>query len=140
MKTLIAILFMFMVLLSNAQSPLGTWATVDDITGKVKSHVLIFEKSKKLYASITKIMVPPAVDRCTSCTGAKKDKPLIGLVIMEDMKKNGDEWSGGTITDPKNGKIYKCKICLEPDDRLKVRGYIGFSLLGRTQYWVRVKP
>ena len=65
-----------------------------------------------------------------------KGRPLIGLRILWDLQKGSDQWSGGKILDPDNGKIYKCSISLD-GKKLKVRGFIGFSLLGRTQYWLR---
>jgi uncharacterized protein (DUF2147 family) len=63
----------------------------------------------------------------------------MGLIFIKGLTKDGEEYSGGKILDPKNGKLYKCYITLEGNDKLKVRGYIGISLLGRTQYWKRVK-
>jgi len=66
-----------------------------------------------------------------------KDKPIAGLVIIENLTEDGDEFNGGTIMDPENGKTYKCYIELLDDGKLKVRGYLGISLLGRTQYWRR---
>ena len=71
-------------------------------------------------------------------TGADKDKPIEGLVIMKGLEKDGDEYNGGKILDPKNGKYYKCYITLEEANKLKLRGYIGCSLVGRTEYWYRV--
>jgi len=59
--------------------------------------------------------------------------------ILFGLKKDGDEWNGGKILDPKSGKIYKCYITLKDENTLKLRGYIGFSLLGRTEYWQRAK-
>jgi uncharacterized protein (DUF2147 family) len=76
--------------------------------------------------------------RCDRCEGELKGKPLIGLHILWDLRKDGDAWSGGRILDPDNGKVYKCHIAMEQDGKkLKVRGFIGLSLLGRTQYWLR---
>jgi uncharacterized protein (DUF2147 family) len=60
------------------------------------------------------------------------------MIVLNDLTKDGEEWSGGTIMDPNNGKTYKCYLTLEEEDKLKVRGYIGFSLIGRTQYWYRL--
>jgi len=60
------------------------------------------------------------------------------LVIVRGLSKEGDEWTNGKILDPKNGKLYKCYIALEEENKLKLRGYIGFSLIGRTEYWYRV--
>ena len=76
--------------------------------------------------------------QCDRCEGELKGKPLIGLRILWDLRKDGDEWSGGRILDPDNGKVYKCYVALEDNgEKLKVRGFIGFSLIGRTEYWLR---
>jgi uncharacterized protein (DUF2147 family) len=67
-----------------------------------------------------------------------KDRPVIGLRILWDLRKDGEQWSGGKVLDPNNGKVYKCFIVMEDGGKkLRVRGFIGFSLLGRTQYWLR---
>jgi uncharacterized protein (DUF2147 family) len=121
-------------------TPFGKWKTIDDSTGKAKSIVEIYEQGGKLYGKITKLFRGPNEDqdpKCDKCKGAKHNQRVIGMVILEGLKKDGDEWNGGTITDPANGKTYKCKIRVE-NGKLKVRGYIGFSLLGRTQYWLPV--
>jgi uncharacterized protein (DUF2147 family) len=76
---------------------------------------------------------------CENCKGQKKDKPIIGLVIIENIKKNGDEFNEGIILDPENGETYKCYLKLINNDKLKVRGFLGFSIFGRTQYWSRKK-
>ena len=74
---------------------------------------------------------------CDKCEGENKGKPVSGMVIMKDLEKDGDEYNGGTILDPESGSVYKCYIKLVEDDKLKLRGYIGFAALGRTQYWFR---
>jgi uncharacterized protein (DUF2147 family) len=122
-------------------SPVGRWKTVDDATGKVKSLVVIWEENRKLYGKIEKLVDPDPRDpnpRCVRCDGEMRDKPLIGLRILWDFQKDGDQWSGGKVLDPDNGKAYKCYLDVEDGGKkLKVRGFIGFSLLGRTQYWLR---
>ena len=124
---------------SNAQSAIGTWKTVDDEDGTVKSHVSIYEEDGKLYGKVLKLINPERTI-CTECKGDKKDKPIEGMQIMWGLKQNNPkEWKGGKIMDPKNGKEYKCKIELEDSNTLKVRGFIGFSLLGRTQKWYRLE-
>ena len=67
----------------------------------------------------------------------EKDKPILGMDILSGLTKDDDEWNGGTILDPKNGKEYKCYIKLLDNNTLKLRGYIGFSLIGRTALWKR---
>jgi len=116
---------------------------VDDATGEVKSLVLIWEENGSLYGKIEKLINPDPHDpdpRCNRCEGELKDKPLVGLRILWDFKKDGDRWSGGKVLDPDNGKIYKCYLAMENGGKkLKVRGFIGVSVLGRTQYWLRVE-
>jgi uncharacterized protein (DUF2147 family) len=125
----------------QANSPLGRWKTVDDITGKVKSIVLIWEQNGKLFGKVQKLVNPDPKNpnpRCEDCSGEQKGKPVVGLQIMQNLSKDGDGWSGGTILDPATGKIYKCLVSvLDGGAKLKVRGFIGVSLLGRTQYWLR---
>ncbi len=124
----------------SAQSIFGKWKTIDDNTGKAKSIVLIYQKDAKAYARIVELLDKNKKDmRCTECKGAKKNMRVEGMTIIEGLTKDGSEWNGGTILDPSNGKEYKCYIELEGKDKLKVRGFIGISLLGRTQYWERVK-
>ena len=76
--------------------------------------------------------------KCEMCEGEDKNKPVLGLVIIKGLKKKGDFFEGGKITDPKNGKSYQCKMNLEGKDKLIVRGYIGISLFGRSQTWFRI--
>ena len=125
----------------TASSPVGRWKTIDDVTGKVKSVVAIWEEKGKLYGRIQKLLNPDPKDpnpTCDDCAGEQKGKPVIGLRILWDLQKDGDGWSGGTILDPANGKTYKCLISIEEGGtKLKVRGFMGVPLLGRTQYWLR---
>ncbi|MEF9942731.1 MAG: DUF2147 domain-containing protein, partial [Burkholderiaceae bacterium] len=75
---------------------------------------------------------------CDQCSGARKDQPVIGMTILWGLKNEGDEWTGGEILDPKNGKTYKAKAKLvDGGKKLEVRGFLGISLFGRTQTWVR---
>ena len=124
-------------------SPIGYWKTVDDKTNKVKSIVHIYEEAGKIYGKIIKLFREPAEDQhplCDKCEGELNKKPVLGLRIINGLTKDGDEWSGGTILDPDNGKNYRVYLKLEEGGKkLKVRGYIGFALLGRTQYWWREK-
>ena len=76
--------------------------------------------------------------KCDKCEGADKGKPVEGLVIIKGLTKDGNEWTDGDILDPTKGKLYSCTLKLEGKDKLKVRGYLGVSLLGRTQTWTRV--
>lgn len=124
-------------------NPVGKWKTVDDSSGKAKSYVEIWEEGGKVYGKITALLDQPPDDldpKCTKCEGEDKDKRVIGMTIIKGLKKDGDEYSGGKILDPDNGKLYKCYIAVQDGGKkLKVRGYVGFALLGRTQYWLKAE-
>jgi|SRR6516162_2690035 uncharacterized protein (DUF2147 family) len=127
--------------ISAESTPVGRWKTIDDVTGKVNSIVVIWEENGTLDGEIEKLVDPKPRDpnpRCLRCDGEMKDKPLIGLRILWNLRKDADQWSGGKILDPDTGKVYRCDIALEDGGKkLRVHGFIGFSLLGRTQYWLR---
>lgn len=139
MKKIIALLTIALISVTGfAQSVLGDWKTIDDNSGEAKSIVSIYERDGKIYGKVKEIFNEERRDAvCIECTGKDKNKPVLGLEIIKGLEKDGDEYNEGTITDPENGKQYKCYIVLEEPNKLKVRGYVGFSLLGRTQYWVR---
>lgn len=131
--------FLLLGFIAQAQDVLGKWRTIDDQTGKPISIVEIFEYQGRVFGRVIDILDPKAKKRtCANCEGEDKDKPILGLVVIKGLQKQGKVYSG-QILDPKFGKIYSCNISLEGTDKLKVRGYLGISLLGRTQYWHRVK-
>jgi len=135
-----SIIILLITQFSFSQSILGKWKTVDDLSGKEKGIVEIYEKSGVFYAKIIEIFeTDHKSKKCNLCSGEDKDKPFLGLIIIKGLRKDGDEYNGGKVVDPKIGKYYKCYVKLEEKDKLKVRGYIGVPLLGRTQYWYRVK-
>lgn len=121
-----------------AQSDItGKWKSFDDETLEVKSVVEVFEKGGKYYGRIVKLFRKPSEDPdpvCTECDAEdpRFNKKIIGMEILKDMKKIGSEYSEGTILDPKNGKVYRCKVWIEDQD-LKLRGYLGPFY--RTQTW-----
>ena len=122
-------------------TPVGTWTTIDDKTQKPKSVVEIYQaKDGSLAGRVTEILQsdrgPNPV--CDKCSGDRKDKPVKGMVILWGIRQKGDTWEGGQILDPKNGKTYSVKVTpVEGGKKLDVRGFMGFSMLGRTQTWVR---
>jgi uncharacterized protein (DUF2147 family) len=140
-KTAFASVLIFLVtLFVQSQTVLGRWKTIDDETGKAKGIVEIYEKSGKIYGKVVDILEQENKKRgCENCSGDDKNKPILGMIIIKALSKEDAEYTNGKILDPKNGKLYKCYITLETKDKLKVRGYIGISLFGRTQYWYRVK-
>ena len=123
-----------------SNSPVGKWKTIDDKTKQPKSIVEITEVNGTLQGKVLQVLQsdegPHPV--CKECDGDRKDKPVEGMVIMWGVKQDGDEWDGGKILDPKNGKVYKVKLkTIENGTKLDVHGYIGFSLIGRSQVWER---
>ncbi|MDR6641584.1 uncharacterized protein (DUF2147 family) [Luteibacter sp. 1214] len=123
-------------------TPVGKWKTIDDKTHEVKSIVEITEHGGLLEGKVVEVLKsdhgPHPV--CSECDGERNNKPIEGMTIMWGLKKDGDEWSGGQILDPAKGKIYKVTLKLEDGGKkLDVHGYIGFSLIGRSQEWVRAE-
>ena len=133
------VLSAFATLTLQAQDVTGKWKTIDDETGKAKSIVEITESNGKIYGKVVEILTDKKDAKCDKCPGADKGKPIKGLTIIKGLKKDGKEYTGGTITDPTSGKEYKCAIKPNGTDKLDVRGYVGIQALGRTQTWVRVK-
>jgi uncharacterized protein (DUF2147 family) len=140
----ITVFSLFLVFFQNfafAQAEIsGKWKSFDDETLEAKSVVDIYEKGGKYYGKIIRLFRKPEEDPdpiCTECApeDLRFNKKVIGMEILKDMEKIGTEFSEGTILDPKNGKIYKCKIWIEGSD-LKLRGYWGPFF--RTQTWKRV--
>lgn len=144
-KLAIAALFTLVQSAAWAQAtPAGLWKTIDDETKAERSLVRVSDNGGVFSAKIEKLLDPTKQDaKCDKCTDDRKDKPIVGMTIVKNVKQNdGDKglWDGGEILDPNNGKTYKVR--LKPVDggkSLEVRGYIGAPLLGRTQTWVRVE-
>ncbi len=125
--------------MSFSQTVFGVWKTIDDESGEPKSHVKVYKQDGKLFGRVVKLLPKASTNTCDGCPGDKAGKSLLDVDIIWDMEADGDEWNGGKIVDPAGGKVYSCKISLDGKDKLKVRGYFGFSLFGRTQVWHRVQ-
>ncbi len=145
MKRLLGMVFAFTLLVSanaiyaKGISPVGTWTTISDKTRKPRGLVRITERNGVLQARIVKVYRQKGdTGFWIKCPGKLKNKPIKGLRFVWGMKTSGNmTWSGGKILDPKEGKIYRCKMTLDKSGKkLYVRGYIGVSLFGRTQTWV----
>jgi uncharacterized protein (DUF2147 family) len=138
------LLFSFMMFFSfcfaqKHAAIVGKWKTIDDETGKAVSVVEIFEKQGRIYGKIIELLNPGDRNKtCENCDGEDKNKPIMGLIVIKGLTKDGNGYEG-KILDPKHGRIYQCNVKLETRDRLKVRGYVGISLFGRTQFWHRIK-
>ena len=136
-KTL-TLLFLITTFCVHSQTIFGTWYSKNEETNKIDSVIEVYEKKGKAYAKVIEILDKTIKEPiCQNCKDIYKDKPILGLTILKDLEKNGNEWSGGNILDPRNGKIYKCNISLSTPNKLKLRGYVGISLFGKTSYWER---
>ncbi|ADQ81735.1 DUF2147 domain-containing protein [Riemerella anatipestifer] len=136
-KLIFATMALMFSAMSHAQIE-GKWKTIDDETGQAKSIVEIFKKSDgKYYGKVVQLLIKPADPNCSLCKDDRKGKPILGMEVIRGIKKDGNTFDGGTITNPKNGKVYKCSIERE-GNKLNVRGYIGISIAGRTQVWHKV--
>ena len=140
-RTLFMFLFVALTgVLSATAQVTGKWKTVDDETGEAKSIVEVYEQGGKVYGKVVEILNPAKKNaKCQKCKGDDKDKPILGLTIIKGLIKDGDEYTDGDILDPQKGKLYSCTIKLDGKDKLVVRGYMGISMLGRSQTWTRVK-
>ncbi len=126
----------------NLNSPVGYWKTIDDVTGEQKSILKITENSDHvLTGQVFKAFPSPGEEPhkiCSECKDEKHNQPIVGMVILTGLKQDNEQWDGGKILDPLNGKYYSCSArVMDGGKKLKVRGYIGFSLLGRSQDWIR---
>lgn len=143
LRSIIAVLVCGVSVSAMAQmSPVGVWQTIDDKDGAVKSEIRIVENAGVVSGKVDKILDPKAKqdDKCVECTDERKDQPILGMEILRGLKKTEgkDVWEGGSILDPKNGKVYKATVTpIEGGKKLQMRGYIGFFY--RTQIWNRVQ-
>ena len=125
---------------AQSSTPVGTWKTVNE-RGEPEAVVRIVEVAGELRGTVEKVYAPPAPEAnpmCIACSGERKDQPVIGMQILAGLRWDGEQYSGGEILDPNNGRSYRCLLRLTDGGRkLEVRGYVGVSLLGRTQVWLR---
>jgi uncharacterized protein (DUF2147 family) len=121
---------------------LGLWEQVDENSGKAESWFKVTERNGTYEGTIVKIFFKPGEDEnwtCDKCEGADRGKPVLGLMLIKGMKRNGLDYENGTIMDPRDGSVYRALMRLAPDgQKLEVRGYLGFSFLGRSQVWNRL--
>ncbi len=139
-NSVLVLLVCMMNFFCYSQDIFGKWKTIDDETGEAKSIVEIYEENGKVYGKIVEILNPDRKNAiCNKCEGDDKGKPILGFVLIRDLKKDGRYYEGGTIFDPQKGKKYKCKLGLEQgnDNLLLVRGYVAFFYA--TQYWERIQ-
>lgn len=137
--TLLIIVCSFMPIVAQVQLILGDWYTVDDKTGESYSIVHIYKgENGKYYGKITAMLIPGTENEvCRDCTGADKNKPVLGMVIIRDMVEKDGALTGGKVLDPETGNFYYGKISYD-NGRLKLRGSIDkLGVLGRSQHWKR---
>ena len=130
---------------ASAQQPsaAGLWEQVDETSGKPESWFRISEEAGLYKGVLVKGFPKPGEDpaswKCEKCEGPEKNAPVVGLTLIKNMKRNGLNYDDGTITDPRDGTVYRALMRLRPDGKtLEVRGYVGIALLGRTQVWNRL--
>jgi uncharacterized protein (DUF2147 family) len=125
----------------QASTPVGLWQTVSDRTGQPDGLVRIVEVNGEYIGTVVAVFSPPAPDAnpaCELCQGDLKDKPVVGMIILRGVRRSRDGYSTGQILDPDEGEVYKCRIALfDNGHKLDVHGYIGISLFGRSQTWIR---
>ena len=129
---------------ANEPSAVGLWEQVDEKSGKAESWFRITEKNGVYQGAIVKIFPKPGEDPnekwlCTKCEGDERNAPVLGLMLIKGMQRQGLNYDNGTIMDPRDGQVYRALMRLSPDGRqLEVRGFLGFALLGRSQMWNRL--
>lgn len=131
-------LLLSLFLLLQTPSVEGTWVNIDDETGQAKSEIELYVEQGKLYGRVLRLLLAEDQGKkCVNCKGSDKNKPIEGLLIVRGLSRDDAAWTDGKIMDPANGKSYDCTIRLEDPNTLNVRGFLGFSFLGRTQVWKR---
>jgi uncharacterized protein (DUF2147 family) len=128
-------------LAADPAPPLGLWKTIDDTTGQPHGLVELYMEGDELRGRIVDTFPAPGEPSdpvCVKCGGERKDQPVKGMVFLWGLTRDGDQWRGGEILDPANGEVYDAKLkVIDGGDKLEVRGFLGLSLLGRTQIWLR---
>ncbi len=131
------VMFSFTV---QSQSIFGKWKTIDDRTGKPKAIIDIYKKDGLMFGHVVQILEKGREKAlCIKCDDERKDKPIVGMTIIDAAKEHDDgKWKGKTLFDPEQAMTFRCKIWLNPENsnELKVRGYLAFIF--RTQTWLRV--
>ncbi|MFL6697625.1 MAG: DUF2147 domain-containing protein [Vitreoscilla sp.] len=144
-KAAIAFVLATASVLAMAQtSPVGLWRTIDDDGKTEKSTVRITSTGGVLTGKVEHITDPAkASEVCSKCEDDRKDKPIVGMTIINDVKQDAEEpnvWAGGLILDPAKGSTYKVRLkVIDGGKKLEVRGYIGSPMFGRTQTWIRAE-
>jgi uncharacterized protein (DUF2147 family) len=127
--------------LGQTASPAGLWQTVSDRTGQPDGLVRITEVDGEFVGTVAAVFSPPAKSAhplCESCRGELKDKPVVGMAILRGVRRTPEGFSAGTILDPDDGRTYSCDLeLLDAGRKLRLRGYLGLRIFGRSQEWTR---
>jgi uncharacterized protein (DUF2147 family) len=127
--------------LAQASSPVGRWRAFDEKTGQPKSIIEISEVNGELRGTVERVFSPPAPSLnplCEKCSGDRKNKPVVGMLMLWGMKKDGDEFAGGRLLQPETGKEVRGKLKLiDGGKKLEIRGFVGLAIAGRTATWIR---
>ena len=128
-------------LFASANGYIGQWHTVNENTNEVESLVSIFEEDNQLKGRIEQLANPESKGMlCDKCKGEFRDQAVEGLTFIWGLQQDGETYDDGKILDPASGKVYSASLSLiEDGQKLKVRGYLGFALLGRTQIWEKAE-
>ena len=151
MRSLVALSGILTLLLSataasaggaDLSTPVGRWTVIDEKSGYPSSIIEIWDSGGELQGRVLKLIPHPGSKSgpaiCSACSGDLKDKPIVGMTVMKGLKKDGDEWNGGSILDTDSGDSYSLILRLADGGRkLVLRGYIGISLIGRSMTWSR---
>jgi len=138
MKYTISLFFFLLGHVLIGQTVEGDWI-IKTKKGIPESRIKVYQENGMLYAKCVELLEGAQLTHCKKCKGDDKDKSLIGMLLFKDCQQKGKKWTNGSILDPKKGKFYGCQVSLKGDNRLKVRGYIGNPLFGKTLFWDRAK-
>ena len=136
-KILMLSVFLYAGLQSHGQEITGIWKNIEK--DEIQSHIEVFESDGKTHARVIELFPTSHVTHCKKCKGADKGASLKDIMLINNMRFENEKWIDGDILDPKSGKKYACQVELKGDNTLKIRGYIGNPLLGKTFYWYRVE-
>ncbi len=143
-KLVLVLLGLLLEIPGWAQTPLGVWKAFDADHDKPRSLIKIYQENDRLFGKVVKLFRTAEENKNPLCFNCKEEdsrynQPVLGMVLMKDLKrKNKKRWEGGEVLDPDKGNTYRCYLEVLSPDKIKVRGYLGFSLFGRTKYLYRV--
>jgi uncharacterized protein (DUF2147 family) len=123
--------------LAQAPGLTGVWKSISERSGEAESLIRIIETDGEFTGTVIRVFAPPAESLnplCERCSGELKGQPIVGMQILRGQRGEGE------ILDPDEGRVYRCALTLLEDGaKLEVRGYVGISLFGRSQVWLRVR-